>query len=138
MPTSGVEERAAFADAMALIGALIGAAVGLFVLFGSRDPAMAFHGLLFVVAGVLAAIFVLKISFQSAGPSDARDDYMDGPIKVATIAAVFWGIAGFVVGDVIAWQLAFPALNLDLPLLLVLRVVMLPMRRAFLCGHLKR
>ena len=76
---------------------------------------MAFHGLLFVVAGVLAAIFVLKISFQSAGPSDARDDYMDGPIKVATIAAVFWGIAGFVVGDVIAWQLAFPALNLDLP-----------------------
>ncbi len=115
MPTSGVEERAAFADAMALIGALIGAAVGLFVLFGSRDPAMAFHGLLFVVAGVLAAIFVLKISFQSAGPSDARDDYMDGPIKVATIAAVFWGIAGFVVGDVIAWQLAFPALNLDLP-----------------------
>ena len=63
---------------------------------------------------------------------------MDGPIKVATIAAVFWGIAGFVVGDVIAWQLAFPALNLDLPLLLVLRVVMLPMRRAFLCGHLKR
>ena len=67
MPTSGVEERAAFADAMALIGALIGAAVGLFVLFGSRDPAMAFHGLLFVVAGVLAAIFVLKISFQSAG-----------------------------------------------------------------------
>ena len=40
---------------------------------------------------------------------------MDGPIKVATIAAVIWGIAGFVVGDVIAWQLAFPALNLDLP-----------------------
>ena len=90
-------------------------AIGLFLLFGSRDPAMAFHGLLFVVAGVLAAIFVLKISFQSANSADARDDYMDGPIKVATIAAVFWGIAGFVVGDVIAWQLAFPALNLDLP-----------------------
>ena len=35
------------------------------------------------------------------------DDYMDGPIRVATIAAVIWGIAGFVVGDVIAWQLPF-------------------------------
>jgi cytochrome c oxidase cbb3-type subunit 1 len=40
---------------------------------------------------------------------------MDGPIRVATIASVFWGVAGFVVGDVIAWQLAFPQLNLDLP-----------------------
>jgi hypothetical protein len=40
---------------------------------------------------------------------------MDGPIRVATIAALIWGVAGFVVGDVIAWQLAVPALNLDLP-----------------------
>ena len=115
MPARGVEERAAFADAITLIGALIGVAIGLFVLFGSRDPAMAFHGLLFVVAGALAAIFVLKISFQTPTPSETHEDYMDGPIKVATIAAVFWGIAGFIVGDVIAWQLAFPALNLDLP-----------------------
>ena len=56
MPARGVEERAAFADAMALIGALAGAAIGLAVLFGSRDPAMAFHGLLFVLAGGLAAL----------------------------------------------------------------------------------
>lgn len=28
---------------------------------------------------------------------------------------MFWGIAGFLVGDLIAWQLAYPALNLDLP-----------------------
>ena len=28
---------------------------------------------------------------------------------------VIWGIVGFLVGDLIAWQLAFPALNLDLP-----------------------
>ena len=75
---------------------------------------MAFHGLLFAVGGALAAIFVVKSSFESGAPPDGRDDYMDGPIKVATIAAVFWGIAGFLVGVVIALQLAFPALNLDL------------------------
>ena len=28
---------------------------------------------------------------------------------------VFWAIVGFLAGDFIAWQLAFPALNLDLP-----------------------
>ena len=27
---------------------------------------------------------------------------------------MFWGVVGFLVGVVIAWQLAFPALNLDL------------------------
>ena len=27
---------------------------------------------------------------------------MDGPIKVATVAALIWGIAGFVAGDFIA------------------------------------
>ena len=115
MPARGVEERAAFADAMTLIGALLGAAIGLAVMFGSRDPAMAFHGLLFVVAGALAAVFILKTSFEGGTSAQGRGEYMDGPIKVATIAAVIWGIAGFVVGDVIAWQLAFPALNLDLP-----------------------
>ena len=30
---------------------------------------------------------------------------------IATVS----GLAGFLVGDIIAWQLAFPALNLDLP-----------------------
>ena len=77
---------------------------------------MAFHGFLFLAAGVLAAIFVVKIVFEAGAPRETPgDDYVDGPIKVSTIAAVIWGIAGFVVGDVLAWQLAFPALNLDLP-----------------------
>ncbi|HXP96829.1 MAG TPA: cytochrome-c oxidase, cbb3-type subunit I [Telmatospirillum sp.] len=40
--------------------------------------------------------------------------YVDDVIKKFVIAATFWGIVGFLVGDFIAWQLAFPALNLDL------------------------
>ncbi|MFY8115191.1 MAG: cbb3-type cytochrome c oxidase subunit I, partial [Rhabdaerophilum sp.] len=46
---------------------------------------------------------------------DGRPNYNDGPIRFATIAAMFWGIAGFTVGLVIALQLAFPVLNFDLP-----------------------
>ena len=38
-----------------------------------------------------------------------------GPIKFASVMAMFWGIAGFTVGLLIASQLAWPALNFDLP-----------------------
>ena len=38
-----------------------------------------------------------------------------GPVKFASVAAVFWGIAGFTVGLYIALELAFPVLNFDLP-----------------------
>jgi cytochrome c oxidase cbb3-type subunit 1 len=40
--------------------------------------------------------------------------YDDEVLKKFTIATVFWGVVGFLVGVVIAWQLAFPLLNLDL------------------------
>jgi hypothetical protein len=69
MPAKGVEERAAFADAMTLLCALIGAFIGLGIMLASRDAAMAFHGLIFLVAGALAAIFVLKLSFETTAPA---------------------------------------------------------------------
>ncbi|MEX2630128.1 MAG: cytochrome-c oxidase, cbb3-type subunit I [Tistlia sp.] len=39
--------------------------------------------------------------------------YDDGPIRLLTIATMFWGVVGFLVGIVIAFQLAYPALNLN-------------------------
>ena len=41
--------------------------------------------------------------------------YMDGVIRYGVIATAGWGVVGFLVGVVIALQLAFPVLNLDLP-----------------------
>ena len=35
-------------------------------------------------------------------------------VKKFVVAAMFWGVVGFLAGDFIAWQLAYPALNLDL------------------------
>ncbi|WP_456307089.1 cytochrome-c oxidase, cbb3-type subunit I [Neoroseomonas terrae] len=40
--------------------------------------------------------------------------YVEAPIRAFAIATVFWGIVGFLAGVVIALQLAFPLLNLDL------------------------
>src|SRR4029079_15175667 len=44
-----------------------------------------------------------------------KPNYNMGPVKFATVAAVVWGIAGFSVGLGAALELAFPALNFDLP-----------------------
>jgi cytochrome c oxidase, cbb3-type, subunit I len=41
--------------------------------------------------------------------------YNDDVVKKFTLATVIWGIAGFLAGVWIAWQLAFPELNLGLP-----------------------
>ena len=40
--------------------------------------------------------------------------YNEEVIKKFVIASLFWALAGFLVGDFIAFQLAFPVLNLDL------------------------
>ena len=92
-------ERNAFADMMAIVGALFTAGFGLYLALNSHDQAMAFHGSLLAASAIAAAGYVVNIGFgEPDGPP--ATDYMDGPIKVATIAAVIWGIAGFLVGDV--------------------------------------
>ncbi|MBL6958019.1 MAG: cytochrome-c oxidase, cbb3-type subunit I [Rhodospirillales bacterium] len=48
------------------------------------------------------------------GGGQAAVEYIDDVVKKFTIATTFWGVVGFLVGVVIALQLAFPVLNLDL------------------------
>ncbi|WP_442970623.1 cytochrome-c oxidase, cbb3-type subunit I [Roseomonas sp. USHLN139] len=50
----------------------------------------------------------------AAGGGWRQDSYVDGPIRAMAVATIFWGIVGFLVGVVVASQLAFPLLNLDL------------------------
>ncbi|HYC04586.1 MAG TPA: cytochrome-c oxidase, cbb3-type subunit I [Azospirillaceae bacterium] len=51
--------------------------------------------------------------YAAAGPV-AREEYNEAVVKAFMLAAMFWGIAAFAVGVLIASQLAFPALNFDL------------------------
>ncbi len=111
--TDTTPERHAIADGLAVLAAALVALLGLALVFGSREPAIIFHGVLLTAGAVLGGMAVMGMLGQSK-PAD-QDEYQDGPIKVATIAAVVWGIAGFLVGDLLAWQMAFPALNFDLP-----------------------
>ena len=107
-------ERRAFGDALTVLALATLGILGLVLAFGAREGAMAFHGVLLAGAALIGVVAV-AMHLSQADDSQAETQYTDGPIKVATVAAIVWGIAGFLVGDILAWQLAFPALNLDLP-----------------------
>ncbi len=82
-----------------------------------HDAAYIFHA--YVISAVAMGLIVYysrSFSFAPAGPAPAVEStYFDEVIKAGVIATVFWGVAGFLLGVVIASQLAWPALNLDLP-----------------------
>ncbi len=105
---------AALFDWAAFIASLAGIVLGLFIAERSHDPVMQFHGLVFALFALAAAAFMGRKALNSTETADL-DAYHDNVIKAGTIAVVFWGVIGFLAGDVIAWQMAFPVLNLDLP-----------------------
>ncbi|MCJ7597743.1 MAG: cbb3-type cytochrome c oxidase subunit I, partial [Methyloceanibacter sp.] len=106
----------AFSDSMALLGAGICIAIGLTFAVAGKDPAIAFHGWILLISACLAGIFLFDALRNSKVEAQVEDEnYADGVIRAGVIATMFWGVAGFLVGDIIAWQLAYPVLNLDLP-----------------------
>ena len=80
------DERIAFLDCLACLGCFLSAALGLAFVAGADHPGMVLHGALLLISALVAAGFVLSISFDKNPPSEVG--YMDGPIKVATIASI--------------------------------------------------
>jgi cytochrome c oxidase cbb3-type subunit 1 len=80
------------------------------------EPAYAFHMALGVVAAA-AGIFAIFQRY-SARPAEApleidgKPNYNFGPVKFCSLAALFWGVAGMAVGIYIAFELAYPWLNI--------------------------
>ncbi|KAF2990272.1 cytochrome-c oxidase, cbb3-type subunit I [Methylocystis sp. MJC1] len=91
-----------------------------FIATKAYTPAYAFHAALFALGSVGAVVaIVLRFRARDAAAAplliNGRPNYNYGPIKFTSIAALFWGVAGFLVGLYLALELAYPALNLDLP-----------------------
>ena len=107
------EELHAFSDGAALLGVGVCAAIGFAWAVGGKDPGMVLAGSILTVAAAMSGVYLLDRFRGKATPVDDTG-YADGVVRAGVIAAVFWGIAGFLVGDLIAWQLAYPILNLDL------------------------
>jgi len=119
MAQSQVQKTLSVPEIGASLAFVATALLCLFIASGSVDPAYSFHIYIFAAASV-AAIFAIGNRYF-ARPAvipqeiDGKPNYNMGPVQFAVAAAVFWGIAGFTVGLIIACQLAWPALNFDLP-----------------------
>ena len=99
-----------------VLGAL--ALAALFIAIKAYTAAYAFHASLFCLASA-AAVFAIASRYHNRPAElppreiDGKPNYNLGPVKFASLAALFWGIAGFSVGLYIASELAFPWLNFD-------------------------
>jgi cytochrome c oxidase cbb3-type subunit 1 len=83
----------------------------------AQDSLFAAHAwiaLLFALGAIAVMLRVMPVGAAVAAKK-GDEGYLDGVVRAGTIATVFWGVAGFLVGVVIAFQLAYPVLNLDLP-----------------------
>ena len=95
-----------FLIALILIGVFFWS---LYAVARGGDPLMEQQGWL-IMAGSLIGLIMLVGAFSNGGPVNDESQYAEGVIKAGTIATMFWGIAGFLVGVIIALQLAFPNL----------------------------
>ena len=121
MAQSITGQRSIRANEAALAGFFaVFALLWLLIASKAMESAYAFHAWLFVL-GSFGAIYGIIQRFY-ARPADpvpqeinGLPNYNFGPVKFASVMAMFWGIAGFTVGLIVALQLAYPALNFDLP-----------------------
>jgi cytochrome c oxidase cbb3-type subunit 1 len=86
----------------------IGSLLALIVAARTTDSLMSAHAMMFLAA-FIAGAFAL-IHHVSSGARPDPNSYEMGVVKAGVFASTFWGIAGFLVGVIIAAQLAFPNL----------------------------
>ncbi|MBX4870341.1 MULTISPECIES: cytochrome-c oxidase, cbb3-type subunit I [Rhizobium] len=93
----------------------VAAFLALLVAAFARDHLFAVHmGIVCLCLVMGAVLMVRKVDFSPAGQQRKVDKsgYFDEVIRYGLIATVFWGVVGFLVGVIIALQLAFPDLNI--------------------------
>jgi cytochrome c oxidase cbb3-type subunit 1 len=92
-----------------LIFGLFALAAGMAANYG-HDLAYTVAALIFMFA---AGIFFIKTLRGIGEPAAAVETgYQDDIVRAGVIATAFWGVVGFLVGVIVAFQLAFPELNL--------------------------
>jgi cytochrome c oxidase cbb3-type subunit I len=79
----------------------------------ARDVPFQVHAIIVVL--VAGGLFIYTLRHTNDPPKPVETGYMDGVVRAGVIATAFWGLAGFLMGTFIAFQLAFPLLNFDLP-----------------------
>ena len=75
------------------------------------DPAYLVNAIVIMLAAAATFIVVARGMYEPKVVASANE-YNDGVVRAGVIATAFWGVVGFLVGDFIAFQLAFPSLNI--------------------------
>jgi len=75
----------------------------------SPDPRMVAQGWIFGVCMAVTGVWYMWM-YASRTPADEKQFYAEAVIKAGVGASMFWGIAGMLVGVIIALQLSFPHL----------------------------
>jgi cytochrome c oxidase cbb3-type subunit 1 len=88
------------------VGVLI---LAFYVITQSADPLMRTQAATFMLGAGLALIYLVR-RYAEGIPADEAGPYANDVVKAGVIASMFWGIAGMLVGVIIALQLAFPNL----------------------------
>jgi cytochrome c oxidase cbb3-type subunit 1 len=101
------ERRLALLILMAL------AAFGLAFAWAGQDDPIGVHGWVILAAAIAGVFWVLSGYFEPEPAADRGDSYYDDPIKVGIVLSMIWGVAGFFIGDWVAWLLAYPDLTFD-------------------------
>lgn len=100
---------------LALIYLSILSMVGLAFAVGGRFDLVGGHGWLMLAFG-LVGIALMARGWDAPAPSPERlSEYYDDPTKVGIIVALVWGIVGMAVGAWVAFLLAFPDINPEVP-----------------------
>ncbi len=95
-------------DALAILAIVVlGAFYALWGAAHATDRAFAIQ-MWTALAAFIAGGVLLVGSVVNPNPADKDSRYENGVIKAGVIASMFWGVAGFLVGVIIAAQLAFP------------------------------
>jgi len=108
-----------------LAQSIVVACLGVGILFAiivaakTTSGAMQFHAFIFITAFIIGIIAMINLTGRIEDETHVKSPsgvfYNNNIVKFGVIASAFWGVVGFSVGDVLAWQLAFPVLNFDLP-----------------------
>lgn len=100
-------------NTVAIVALTVGAFLALLAAGFTHDHLFAAHmWVLFFTLAIATIVMLRQVKFAPAGKvAPDRSGYFDEVVKYGTIATTFWGCVGFLVGVVVALQLAFPDLN---------------------------
>lgn len=89
------------------------AAAGTYFAIAGRGDLIAIHGWVILLFSAFIGLLLYRARGMAEPSLDRLNDYYDDPTKVGIILSLFWGVIGMVVGDWLAWMMAYPEFTFD-------------------------